>query len=74
MAAIRVTRINHVAVPIADRRKALPFYRDLLGLKVIPSMVDSPNVTWVQLADVVVCHRLPGWCNWFRRRARDTPG
>jgi glyoxylase I family protein len=54
--AIQVTRINHVAVPIADRHKALPFYRDLLGLKVIPSMVDSPNVTWVQLADGAMIH------------------
>ena len=56
MAQIEVTRINHVAVPIADRRKALPFYRDLLGLKVIPAMVDSPNVTWVQLADGAMIH------------------
>ena len=56
MGQIEVTRINHVAVPIADRRAALPFYRDLLGLKVIPSMVDSPHVTWLQLADGAMVH------------------
>lgn len=56
MARIQVTRINHVAVPISDRRSALPFYRDLLGLNVIPAMVDSPNVTWLQLADGAMIH------------------
>jgi catechol 2,3-dioxygenase-like lactoylglutathione lyase family enzyme len=34
----------------------LPFYRDLLGLEVIPAMVDSPNVTWLQLADGAMIH------------------
>jgi glyoxylase I family protein len=56
MARIEVTRINHVAVPISDRRTALPFYRDLLGLKLIPAMVDGPYVTWLQLADGAMIH------------------
>jgi catechol 2,3-dioxygenase-like lactoylglutathione lyase family enzyme len=56
MAGIQIRRVNHVALPIVDRRKSLPFYRDLLGLKVIPSMVDSPGVTWLQLADGAMIH------------------
>jgi catechol 2,3-dioxygenase-like lactoylglutathione lyase family enzyme len=69
MAGIRIRRINHVALPIGDRRTSLPFYRDLLGLKVIPSMVDSPGVTWLQIADGAMVHpveprtdgRAPSW-------------
>ena len=56
MAGIKIRRINHVALPIGDRRESLPFYRDLLGLKVIPSMVDSPGVTWLQIADGAMVH------------------
>jgi catechol 2,3-dioxygenase-like lactoylglutathione lyase family enzyme len=56
MAGIRIRRINHVGLPIVDRRKSLPFYRDLLGLKVIPSMVDNPGVTWLQIADGAMAH------------------
>jgi catechol 2,3-dioxygenase-like lactoylglutathione lyase family enzyme len=56
MAGIQIRRVNHVALPIVDRRKSLPFYRDLLGLKVIPSMVDSPGVTWLQIADGAMIH------------------
>jgi metallothiol transferase len=53
---IRITRLNHVALPISDRRKTLPFYRDLLGLKVIPSMVDNPSVVWTVLEDGAMVH------------------
>jgi catechol 2,3-dioxygenase-like lactoylglutathione lyase family enzyme len=56
MAGIQIRRINHVGLPIVDRRKSLPFYRDLLGLNVIPSMVDSPGVTWLQIADGAMVH------------------
>ena len=69
MAGIQIRRVNHVGLPIADRSKSLPFYRDLLGLKVIPSMVDSPGVTWLQIADGAMVHpseprtdgRPPSW-------------
>ena len=76
MAGIQIRRINHVGFPIVDRRKSLPFYRDLLGLKVIPSMVDSPGVTWLQIADGAMVHpseprtdgRPPSWHVAFRLR------
>ena len=56
MSDIKITRINHVALPITDRKKTLPFYRDILGLKVIPSQVESENVIWTQLTDGAKVH------------------
>ena len=56
MADIEITRVNHVAFPISDRKKTLPFYRDVLGISIIPSMVDNQNVIWTQLADGTMLH------------------
>ena len=56
MKEIKITRINHVGIPITNRQKSLPFYRDILGLRIIPSQVDSPNVIWTQLADGAMVH------------------
>jgi len=53
---INVTTINHIAIPIRDRRVSLPFYRDLMGLQVIPSMVDHPAIIWTQTADGTMVH------------------
>jgi len=54
--AIRITTIDHIGIPIWDRRVSLPFYRDILGLKVIPSMVDSPNIVWTRTLDGTMVH------------------
>lgn len=54
--SIRIKTINHVGIPIWDRRVALPFYRDILGLRVIPSMVDSPNIVWTRTLDGTMVH------------------
>ena len=56
MAEIKVTRINHVGIPISDRAKTLPFYRDILGLNIIASQVDNANVIWTQLNDGAMIH------------------
>ena len=56
MGEIKITRINHVGIPISDRKKTLPFYRDVLGLNVIPSQVDGNTVIWTQLADGAMIH------------------
>ena len=53
---IRIKTINHVGIPIWDRRVSLPFYRDILGLQVIPSMVDSQNVIWTKTMDGTMVH------------------
>lgn len=56
MSEIKVTRINHVGIPISTRKNTLPFYRDVLGLKVIASQVDNANVVWTQLPDGAMVH------------------
>ena len=53
---INIKTINHVGIPIWDRRVALKFYRDILGLRVIPSMVDSPNIVWTKTLDGTMIH------------------
>ncbi|NQW17167.1 MAG: VOC family protein [Chloroflexi bacterium] len=58
MAGIKITRINHVGIPITDRKKTLPFYRDLLGINVIPSQVDSEKIVWTQLIDGAMIHTI----------------
>jgi catechol 2,3-dioxygenase-like lactoylglutathione lyase family enzyme len=56
VAVIKVNTVNHVGVPVKDRKQAFAFYRDLLGLKVIPSMVDNENIAWLQAADGTMVH------------------
>ena len=53
---ITVKTINHVGIPVWDRRVSLRFYRDILGLQVIPSMVDSPNIVWTKTLDGTMVH------------------
>ena len=54
--SIRIKTINHVGIPIWDRRVSLPFYRDILGLQLIPSMVDSQNIVWTRTLDGTMVH------------------
>ena len=56
VAVIKVKTVNHVGVPVKDRKRAFAFYCDLLGLKVIPSMVDNENIAWLQAADGTMVH------------------
>lgn len=53
---MKIKTINHVGIPVRDRKVALKFYRDLLGLEVIPSMVDAPNIVWMRTADGTMVH------------------
>ncbi len=53
---MKIKTINHVGLPIKDRKIALEFYRDLLGLEVIPSMVDNENIVWMKTADGTMVH------------------
>jgi len=53
---IRIRTINHVGIPIWDRRVSLRFYRNILGLQVIPSMVDSSSIVWMKTHDGTMVH------------------
>lgn len=56
MTAFKLTKVNHVAYPIQDRRRSISFYRDLLGVEVIPSMVDGQRVIWTRMGDGSMLH------------------
>ena len=56
MARIKINTINHVGIGVKDRRASLKFYRDLLGLEIIPSMVDAKNIVWMRAADGTMLH------------------
>jgi catechol 2,3-dioxygenase-like lactoylglutathione lyase family enzyme len=53
---MKIKTINHVGLPVRDRKVALKFYRDILGLEIIPSMVDSENIVWMRAADGTMVH------------------
>lgn len=53
---MKLRTINHVGIPVKDRKVALKFYRDILGLEVIPSMVDAEHIVWMRTADGTMVH------------------
>jgi len=53
---MKLKTINHVGIPVMDRKIALKFYRDVLGLEVIPSMVDAENIVWMRTSDGTMVH------------------
>jgi catechol 2,3-dioxygenase-like lactoylglutathione lyase family enzyme len=57
---VRIKTINHVGIPITDRKDSLPFYRDLLGLEVIPSMEDGASLIWTETEDHTMVHVIEG--------------
>lgn len=56
MPRIKLNKVNHIGYPISDRRRSLAFYRDLLGLELIPAMVDGQRVIWTKMADGSMMH------------------
>ena len=53
---IKIKKINHVAIPINNRKKSFSLYRDFLGLTIIPSMVDEKHVIWSKISDGTMVH------------------
>ena len=51
---MKIRTINHVGLPVKDRRVALKFYRDVLGLEVIPSMVDAERAEIASSTDEIL--------------------
>ena len=54
--AMQVKHVNHVVTMVRDAQRSIPFYCSLLGFTQIPSMVDNPNITWLQLPSGVMLH------------------
>ncbi len=58
--SVRINTINHVGVPITDRSKSFPFYRELAGLKLIPSMEGGDALIWTETQDHTMVHVIEG--------------
>jgi len=54
--SIRLTAVNHVTYNVKDRERALRFWVDVLGIKQIPSQVESETIIWLQLPDGTMVH------------------
>lgn len=66
MAKIKINTIHHQSMPMRDRSRALGFWRDLLGLEIIPSQETGDGLIWMQAADGTMVHLV-------QRPADDTP-
>lgn len=56
MARIKIKTVNHVGLPIADRKRAMKMYRDSLGLNVIPHQIEGNPLAWTELEDESMVH------------------
>lgn len=56
----RIKTINHVGTPITDRNTSLPFYRDLIGLEIIPAMENGKSLIWTETQDHTMVHTIEG--------------
>lgn len=54
--ATRLTGVNHVTYNVKDKDNALRFWEDVLGIKQIPSQVQSDRIIWLQLPDGTMVH------------------
>ena len=53
---IRLRRVNHLTYCVKDKERATRFWEDVLGVKKIPSMVDSDHIVWLQLPSGTMVH------------------
>lgn len=53
---IRLKAINHTTYNVKDKEAALRWYQDVLGLGLIPKMVNSENLYWLQLPSGAMVH------------------
>ena len=57
---IRLRRVNHLTYCVRDKERATRFWVDVLGVKEIPSMVDSDHIVWLQLPSGTMVHLIEG--------------
>ncbi len=53
---VRLKAVNHLTYCVKDKTRALRFWEDVLGVKQIPSQVDSENIFWLQLPSGTMVH------------------
>ncbi len=54
--AIRLKAVNHLTYNVIDKERATRFWEDVLGVKRIPSQVDSQTLVWLQLPSGTMVH------------------
>ncbi|MDP6070692.1 MAG: VOC family protein [SAR202 cluster bacterium] len=54
--SFRLTGINHLTYTVQDKDRALRFWEDVLGVKQIPSQVESDHLYWLQLPSGAMVH------------------
>ena len=54
--SIRLKAVNHLTYNVTDKGRALKFWEDVLGVKRIPSQVDSDHILWLQLPSGTMVH------------------
>ena len=53
---IRLKNINHITYNVKNKEAALQWYQDVLGLGLIPKMVNSEHLYWLQLPSGAMVH------------------
>ena len=53
---VRLKAVNHVTYNVRDKVKAHRFWEDVLGVKRIPSQVDSEHIIWLQIPSGAMIH------------------
>ena len=53
---IRLKSINHTTYNVRNKDAALKWYQDVLGLGLIPKMVNRDNLYWLQLPSGAMIH------------------
>ena len=56
MPNFKVETINHVGIPTDDRAASIAFFRDLIGLEVIPHEIDGNPLVWTKAEDGSMVH------------------
>lgn len=56
MRRFKIEKINHVGLPTSDRAASIGFFRDVLGLEVIPHQIDGNSLVWTRALDGGMVH------------------
>ena len=54
--SVRLKSINHTTYNVRDKDKAVEFWQNVLGVKMIPSQIESKNIVWLQLPSGSMVH------------------
>ena len=53
---LKLNHVNHIVTVVRDAQRSMEFYCDFLGIEIIQSQVDNPNITWLRLPSGVMLH------------------